>query len=215
MVATFAFACTTQDRGESYRSFASRLRGVAETWEFHETCANCGHVVDDSESRVSNQLCIGMADPDTQKDLMEEATKWMTVEQTLHLVEKKATRKRAATALKEPTTPSTNALDKGADWEEAVNSGYKRQQQRRPQSHAEPKPLTNRPQATLPKTMDKGTCNFCRWRGHGTSSRTAIRRLSAQHMARHASHAAAPTTSHNCAGRPWSWRAQYTRQSMI
>ena len=176
MVATFAFARTTQDRGESYRSFVSRLRGMAETCEFHETCANCGHVVDHSESRVSDQLCIGMADPDTQKDLMEEATKRMTVEQTLHFVEKKATGKRAANALKAPTTPSTNALDEGADREEAVNSGYKRQQQRRPQSHAKPKALTNQPQATPPKTTDKGTCNFCGRRGHGTSSRTAIRK---------------------------------------
>ena len=40
MVATFAFARTTQDRGESYRSFASRLRGVAGTCEFHEQCTN-------------------------------------------------------------------------------------------------------------------------------------------------------------------------------
>ena len=176
MVATFAFAHTTQDRGESYRSFASRLRGVAETCEFHEKCAKCGHVVDHSESRVSDQLCIGMADPDTQKDLMEEATKWMTVEQTLRFVEKKAMGKRAATALKAPTTPSTNALDEGEDREEAVNSGYKRQQQQRPQSHTEPKPLTNRPQATPPKTTDKGTCNFCGRRGHSISSRTAIRK---------------------------------------
>ncbi len=176
MVATFAFARTTQDRGESYRSFASRLRGVAETCEFHEECANCGHVVDHSESRVSDQLCIGMADPDIQKDLMEEATKRMTVEQTLRFVEKKTTGKQAATALKAPTTPSANALDEGADREEAVNSGYKRQQQQRPRSHTEPKPLTNRPQATPPKTTDKGTCNFCGRRGHGTSSRTAIRK---------------------------------------
>jgi hypothetical protein len=171
LVATFAFACTTQDRGESYRSFASRLRGMAETCEFHGKCTNCGHIVDHSESRVSDQLCIGMADPDVQEDLMDEATKRMTVEQTLRFVEKKATGKRAAIALKAPATPSTNALDEGADREEAVNSGYKRQQQQR-----QPKPLTDRPHATPPKTTDKGTCNFCGRQGHGTSSRTAIRK---------------------------------------
>ena len=44
MVARFVFARTTRDRGESYKSFASRLRGVAETCEFHETCANCDRV---------------------------------------------------------------------------------------------------------------------------------------------------------------------------
>ena len=131
--------------------------------------AYCGHIVDHSESRVSDQLCIGMADPDIQQDLMEEATKRMTVEQTLRFVEKKATGKRAAIALKAPTTPSTNALDEGADREEAVNSAYKRQQQQRQQSHI-PKP------AAPPKTTDKGTCNFCGRQGHGTSSRTAIRK---------------------------------------
>ena len=169
---------------------------MAETCEFQEKCTNCDHIVDHSESRVSDQLCIGMADPDIQEDLMEEATKRMTVEQTLRFVEKKATGKRAAIALKAPTTPSTNALDEGADREEAVNSGYKRQQQQRQQSHSVPKPLTDRPHATPPKTTDKGTCNFCGRQG------------SAQLMARPANHAAAPTTFQNCAGRPWSWRAQ-------
>ena len=77
---TFAFARTKQDRD---RSFASRLRGVAEVCEFHEPCGNCGHMVDNSESRVSDQLCIGMADPDIQEELMGEASKRLTVEQTL------------------------------------------------------------------------------------------------------------------------------------
>ncbi len=85
MVATFAFARTTASRA---RSFASRLRGMAETCEFHEQCTKCDHIVDHSESRVLDQLCIGMADPDIQEDLME-ATKRMTVEQTLRSVEKK------------------------------------------------------------------------------------------------------------------------------
>ena len=45
-----------RDRGESYRSFASLLRGVAETCEFHKRCTNCDHIVDHSESRVSPWL---------------------------------------------------------------------------------------------------------------------------------------------------------------
>ena len=63
LVATFALARMTQDRGESCRSFASRLRGVARTCDFTEICPNCNHAVDCSESRVSDQLCIGVADP--------------------------------------------------------------------------------------------------------------------------------------------------------
>ena len=145
-----------------------------------------------------------MADPDIQEDLsIEEATKRMTFKQTLRFVEKKATGKRASIVLKAPTTPSTNALEEGADREEAVNSGYKRQQSQ--QSHGVPKPLTDRPHATPPKTTDKGTCNFCGRQGHSTSSRTAIRKAQCP---RPANHAAAPTTFQNYAGRPWSWRAQ-------
>ena len=111
LVATFAMARMAQDRGESCRSFASRLRGVARTCDFMETCPHRNHQVDCSESRVSDQLCIGVADQDIQQDLLEEITKRLTVEQVLHFVEKKTLDKKAATALKTPTTPSANALD--------------------------------------------------------------------------------------------------------
>ena len=160
MVATFAFARTKQDRGESYRSFASRHRGVAEVCEFHEPCGNCGHIVDHSESRVSDQLCIGMADPDIQEELMGEASKRLTVEQTLKFIEKKATGKRSANAIK-ATTPTTNALDDEADQEDAVRSTYKRQGQgqQRPQGrHTPVKP--NKPQQTPMKPVDQGKPNM-------------------------------------------------------
>ena len=96
LVATFAMARMAQDRGESCRSFASRLRGVARTCDFMETCPHCNHQVDCSESRVSDQLCIGVADQDIQQDLLEEITKRLTVEQVLHFVEKKTLGKKAA-----------------------------------------------------------------------------------------------------------------------
>ena len=111
LVATFAMARMTQDRGESCRSFASRLSGVARTCDFVETCPHCSHQVDCSESRVSDQLCIGVADQEIQRDLLEEITKRLTVEQVLHFVEKKTLGKRAATALKTPPTPSASTLD--------------------------------------------------------------------------------------------------------
>ena len=179
---TFAFARIKQDRGESHRKFASRLRGVAKTCDYVEQCGNCGHQVDYSESRVSDQLCLGLADPGIQQDLVEEIDKRLTVEQTLRFVEKKSSGKRTATAVKEPATPSTDALE--TDREEVVSSSYKRQQ--RPQNQATPKAtpqatpqatpksIPRRPQATTP---DKGICTFCGRQGHGTSSRTAIRRV--------------------------------------
>jgi len=110
LVATFAMARITQDTGESCRSFVSRLRGVARTCDFMETCPNCNHQVDCSESRVSDQLCIRLADPEIQEDLLEEITKRLTVEQVLHFVEKKTLGKRVASALKTLTTPSASAL---------------------------------------------------------------------------------------------------------
>ena len=75
LVATFAMARMTQDRDESCRPFASHLRVVARTCNFMETCPNCNHQVDCSESRVYDQLCIGVADPEILEDLLEEITK--------------------------------------------------------------------------------------------------------------------------------------------
>ena len=135
LVATFAMARMTQDRGESCRSFASRLRGVARTCDFMETCPHCNHQVDCSESRVSDQLCIGVADQDIQQDLLEEITKRLTVEQVLHFVEKKTLGKKAATALKTPTTPSANALDN--DNMDHVSNYKKLHKTHQPQGHTQ------------------------------------------------------------------------------
>ena len=115
---------------------------------------------------------------------MGEASKRLTVEQTLKFIEKKATGKRSANAIKAgaPTTPTTNALDDEADQEDAVRSTYKRQGQgqERPQGrHTPVKP--NKPQQTPMKPVDKGkpntqkaqpaTCTYCGRSGHGTASR--------------------------------------------
>ena len=143
---TFAMARMTQDRGESCRSFFSRLRGVARTCDFMETCPNCNHQVDCSESRVSDQLCIGLADPEIQEDLLEEITKRLTIEQVLKFVEKKTLGKRAASALKTPTTPSASALDDGDDLEDHVSS-YKKLPNH-PKAKTTPKATPKRPRAT-------------------------------------------------------------------
>ena len=89
--------------------------------EFHEPCGNCGHM---SESRVSDQLCIGMADPDIQEELMGEASKRLTVKQTLKFIEKKATGKRSANAIEagaQPQTPSTMKLTKKMQYAAPTN----------------------------------------------------------------------------------------------
>ena len=181
LVATFAMARMTQDRGESCRSFASRLRGVARTCDFVETCPHCSHQVDCSDSRVSDQLCIGVADQEIKRDLLEEITKRLTVEQVLHFVEKKTLGKRAATALKTPPTPSASALD-DEDMDH-VSNHKKLHKHTNPKAtlkatpRATPKPIVHRPLTTTPPNTDKGACSFCGRLGHGTAARTAVRRV--------------------------------------
>ncbi len=108
-------------------------------------CTNCDHIVDHSESRCRTS-CASSRHPRGPHGGGHQT----------RFVEKKATGKQAAIALKAPTTPSTNALEEGADREEAVNSG---QQQQRQQSHSVPKPLTVLPHRTRGHTSaaDKGT----------------------------------------------------------
>ncbi len=61
-----------QDRGEPVRSFAARLRGQAEVCQFTQKCAACAQINNQGEQRVADQLCIGLADPDIQIELLKD-----------------------------------------------------------------------------------------------------------------------------------------------
>ena len=185
-VARVALSRMVQDRGEPIRSFAARLRGQAEVCRFTMKCTGCAVVNNQGEQRVADQLCVGLADPDIQEDLLKDPNQHMTVEETIRFVEVRAAGKRSAITITTPTSSGTS-VNEEIDLEDAIPSGYKKQQ--RPQSKATP-PKSNRPQTHArnqstpskwqqpprPLTNPKARCCFCGLQGHGERARTAIRK---------------------------------------
>ena len=192
-VARVALSRMVQDRGESIRSFAARLRGQAEVCRFTQKCAACEQVNNQGEQRVADQLCIGLADSDIQIDLLKDPNQAMSVEETVRFVEVRAAGKRSAVTI---TTPaSTGALGEESE-DAAALSGYRHQQRqstpRTKTTHPQPnRPLTTPPhqhQRNMPHpsrgqistnwqpTNTRATCCFCGKQGHGERERTAIRR---------------------------------------
>ena len=171
----------TQDRGETVRSFVARLQGQAEVCRFDRKCTGCETVNSQSEDRVADQLCVGLADPDIQADLLKEPDRNQTVEELVQFIMVRVTGKQSFTTMTTPPQASNSAIDDGADKGEALRSGYKRQQQHPPPKATPPKP--NRPATPkwppttpTPHPNSKTACCFCGRQGHGTRARTAIRR---------------------------------------
>ena len=72
-----ALSRMVQDRGEPIRSFAAQLRGQAEVCMFTKKCSGCDVVNNQGEERVADQLCVGLADPDIQEDLLKDINQAM------------------------------------------------------------------------------------------------------------------------------------------
>ena len=186
-----ALSRMAQDRGKPIRSFAARLRGQAEVCMFTLKCPGCARINNQGEQRVADQLCIGLADPEIQEDLLKDPNQAMSVEETIRFVEVRAANKRSVVTITTPT--STNVIDEETDQGEAINSGYRKQQRfrtpRPPAKATTPnrnQPTHNKGQANTPKQPTnakatnadaKVTCSFCGRQGHGERARTAIRRL--------------------------------------
>ena len=143
-VARVALSRMVQDRGEPIRSFAARLRRQAEVCMFTLKCPGCARVNNQGEQRVAGQLCIGLADPEIQEDLLKDPNQAMSVEETTRFVEVRAAGKRSAVTITTPT--STNVIDEETDQGEAINSGY-RKQQRFPM----PRPPAKEPEPAHPQ----------------------------------------------------------------
>ena len=176
-------------RGEPVRSFAASLRGQAEVCMFTHKCPGCDRINNQGKQRVADQLCIGLADPVIQEDLM-------SVEETIRFVEVRAAGKRSAISITSPTSPAST-INEGVDQEEPINSGYRqRQRSSTPRRPAEPTMLhrsqtthtksqqstptqtiqnKGQPISCKPPTNAKAICCFCDRQGHGERSRTAIR----------------------------------------
>ena len=104
-VARVALSRMVQDRGEPIRSFAARLRGQAEVCMFTLKCPGCARINNQGEQRVADQLCIGLADPEIQEDLLKDPNQAMSVEETIRFVEVRAAGKRSAVTITTPIHP--------------------------------------------------------------------------------------------------------------
>ena len=116
-----------QDRGEPIRSFAARLRGQAEVCMFTHKCPGCDRINNQGKQRVTDQLYIGLAEPEIQEDLLKDTNLAMSVEETIRFVEVRAAGKRSAISITSPTSPAS-AINEGGDQAEPINSGYRQRQ---------------------------------------------------------------------------------------
>ena len=164
---------------------------------FTHKCPGCDRINNQGEQRVADQLCIGLADPEIQEDLLKDTNQAMSVEETIRFVEVRAAGKRSAISITSPTSPAS-AIDEGVDQEESINSGYRQRQRsstsRRPagpttlhrsqsthtkgqqSTPTQPTQYKGQPISSKPPTNAKAICCFCGRQGHGERSRTAIRR---------------------------------------
>ena len=222
-VARVALSRMVQDRGDPIRSFAARLRGQAEVCMFTMKCAGCDVVNNQGEQRVADQLCVGLADPDIQEDLLKDPNQHMIVEEMIRFVEVRAAGKRSAVTIMTPTSSSTSANEE-IDHEDAIPSGYKKQQ--RPQSKATPpKPSRPRHMHGANPHLANGSSHLMHLqtqrlaaasvgsrsmaRGHGLP----LEGTNAQHTAQSAHHAAGRTITPSTVGKVLSRRAPYRKPS--
>ncbi|XP_061178429.1 uncharacterized protein LOC133187074 [Saccostrea echinata] len=117
MVARVTLHNMRQDRDEPVRNFCAKLRGQAGVCKFVNTCPNCNHEVNYTDTIVRDVLARGIADPDIQLDLLGDKNQNMTLEEVTQFVEAKEAGKRSASRL----------LDSHAV--EAAKSSYKRTKQ--------------------------------------------------------------------------------------
>ena len=138
-----------QGRDEPVRAFGARLRGQAAICGFSKKCGcGCDAAVDYSEETVNDVLCLGLADPEIQKEIMSDLNQKRTLEETLGLVEAKESGRRSMAQLSTPQTV------------DAVDSSYKKL--KRPTQKG--------------RTPVGDVCTYCGVVGHGRNAPTRVRR---------------------------------------
>ena len=151
---------------------------------------------------MADQLCIGLADPEIQEDLLKDPNQAMSVEETIRFVEVRAAGKRSAVTITTPT--STNVeTDQG----EAINSGYRQQQRSTPTSSSHnPKPEPAHPLQRASQPMPRLLAVSVADRAMGNVPGQPSDGCNAQPSAPLAQPAANPTITHLCAGKTLSER---------
>ena len=138
-----------QGRDEPVRAFGARLRGQAAVCNFSKVCGcGCDVAVNYSEETVNDVLCLGLADPEIQKEIMSDLNQKWTLEETLGLVEAKESGRRSMAQLSTPQT-----ID-------AVDSTYKK---------------LKRP-TQRDRTPVGDVCPYCGGVGHGRNAPARVRR---------------------------------------
>lgn len=120
MVARFQLQQLRQDRDESIRAFAARLKGQASVCKFLKQCS-CAEPreVDYTPDMVRDCLIRGLEDEDIRLEILGQHNQDMTLDQVIQIADAKASGKRSAHMLHEgaPVTPIAAA----------VKSTYRRQ----------------------------------------------------------------------------------------
>ena len=219
-VARVALSRMVQDRGEPIRSFAARLRGQAEVCMFTLTCPGCARINNQGEQRVADQLCIGLADPEIQEDLLKDPNQAMSVEETIRFVEVRAAGKRSAITI---TTPaSSNAIDEGgtrgrhstaATGRSHAHQCHAHQLRPPPRTGASPPTTRGSPPPTKGKPVLPGSQPIPRLPAASAAVQATANvpgrpydGCSARPSARRAQHATGRTITQPCAGRSQSRR---------
>ena len=129
--------------------YGRSVRGQAAICGFSKRCGcRCDATVDYSEETVNDVLCLGLADPEIQKEIMSDLNQKRTLEETLGLVEAKESVRRSMAQLSIPQTV------------DAVDSTYKKL--KRPMQKG--------------RTPVGDVCTYCEVVGHGRNAPTRVRR---------------------------------------
>ena len=155
MVARVSLHGMRQDRDEPIRAFAARIRGQADICKFTETCTRCNTDVNYGNAMIRDVLTRGVADPDTQLDLLGDRNQDMSLEEVIKFIEARESGKRSASRLLNTHTSDIMSTA-------ALRSQYKRSQK------------TDLRRDTPPDREE--LCHYCGHTGHGSQRTTRERR---------------------------------------
>ena len=154
MVARVQLQQMRQDRDETVRAFAARLRGQAGVCNFSVKCASdtCQAITNYSDIMVRDVLIRGLNDEEIRLDILGESGQDLSLEDALRFIEAKESGKRSASRLIEGNPSSVSAT-----------STYKRQNKPRPDGNG----------------SSPTTCGYCGKSSHGSGRQERMQKCPA------------------------------------
>ncbi len=144
MVARLQLHNMRQDRDETVRAYAARLRGQASVCSYQLKCT-CNLMVDFSDIIIQDALIRGLEDEEIRTDILGLARQDLGLEDVVSHIEAKESGKRSASRLVESATAPMSSA--------AAASNYKRREKLRSQL----------------KDSKPQECDYCGQSGHGRS----------------------------------------------